>query len=282
MKKTKNYRLKLTKHAKFVVSVRPYRTSRAVRHSKRSKGVTLPTYLLLLPTKELGFYFERPKRRKISSKQLRFVGQQSILPFFLIILGFSGIVYFSVQNADSNDQSIEPVSSFAVPTTPIDSQKSSQDRGLAPSEPTRIRIKRVEINAPVQEVGQNKDKSIEVPPLFENVTGWYNLGPTPGEIGPAIIVGHVDTIEGPSVFYRLKDLSPGDIIEVTRKDKKVVKFKVTGLEQFSQNKFPTEKVYGNIDHAGLRLITCGGTFNQQTQQYTANTVVFAEMIQPKS
>lgn len=277
MKKTRVYRIKLPKRSKLSIYFNPYRTA----GPSNRPGKTLPVYLLLRPTKEITFSLSRSKKkRRTGTEGFRYLKQQSILPFCLLIIGFSGVVYFSKQQANVENQSIEPVRSFSVPASQMQEKKSEQG-GLAPSKPTHIRIKKVGINAPVQEVGQNKDRSIEVPPLFENVTGWYKLSPTPGEIGPAVIVGHVDTYQGPSVFYSLKDLDYGDVIEITRKDKKTVKFRVTGLEQFSQDKFPSEKVYGNINHAGLRLITCGGTFNEQTQQYTANTVVFAKMVEPQ-
>lgn len=268
--------------ARLTISARPYRSSKEARKLAGSRSLTIPTYLLLLPTKEIAFSLKRAKRRKKrpQTAQLKLIGPQSYLPFLLILAGLSGVVYFSKQQANSNNQGIEPVSSFSVPAQDLKSE-SRANQGLPRSKPTHIRIKRVEIDAPIMSVAQNKDKTIEVPPLFENITGWYKLGPSPGEIGPAVIVGHVDTIEGPSVFYRLKDLKKGDIIEITRQDKKTIRFKVTGLEQFSRDKFPTQKVYGNIDYAGLRLITCGGTFDERTQQYTANTVVFAQIITPK-
>jgi hypothetical protein len=200
------------------------------------------------------------------------------VPFILILAGFSGIIFFAKQQAGTSDKSITPVSSFSVPAEGYTSHEAL-NRGLEKSIPIHIRIKSVGIDAPIQVVGKNKDGTIEVPPLFKNITGWYKYGPTPGEIGPAVIVGHVDTVQGPSVFYRLKDLKKDDTISIKRKDKVTVKFKVTGLQQFSRDKFPTDKVYGNIDYAGLRLITCGGTFNERTQQYTANTVVFAKMVE---
>jgi LPXTG-site transpeptidase (sortase) family protein len=134
------------------------------------------------------------------------------------------------------------------------------------------------VNADIITVGKNADGSMETPDINSHDTGWYKYGPTPGEIGPAIIVGHVDNLNGPSVFWRLGELKAGDKVEITRKDGKPVKFKVDSVQQFEQENFPAKKVYGNTDHAGLRLITCGGTFDSSTGRYTHNTVVFASVI----
>ena len=130
---------------------------------------------------------------------------------------------------------------------------------------------------------QNPDKTIEVPPFHENITGWYKNGPTPGELGPAIILGHVDSTRGPSVFWDLNKVNPGDEIVIEREDGQKVKYNVDRLERFDQNSFPTEEVYGNINNVGLRLITCGGTFNKEIDRYSHNTVVFAsaEIIAPE-
>ncbi|MBI4101059.1 class F sortase, partial [Candidatus Microgenomates bacterium] len=95
----------------------------------------------------------------------------------------------------------------------------------------------------------------------------------------AIVVGHIDNYRGPAVFWKLGQLQPGDVVEIDRADGTTVKFKVEAIKQFSQDQFPTAEVYGNIDHAGLRLITCGGQFNRITRQYSDNTVVFASMVQ---
>jgi LPXTG-site transpeptidase (sortase) family protein len=109
--------------------------------------------------------------------------------------------------------------------------------------------------------------------------GWYRNSPTPGEIGPSVIVGHVDYVHvGPAVFWNLNKLQAGDIFEVQRVDGSTMKFKVDSVKQFSQSNFPTNEVYGNINYAGIRLVTCGGTFNSQTHHYSDNTVVFGSLV----
>lgn len=204
------------------------------------------------------------------------------MPTLLILVGAAGIVYFGIQ-VKSVDSLSPKQTSISIPApTPKPKIPTAEVKGMGPSVPNYLKVNRVGIDVPIRSVGQNADGSMEVPPLFEHVTGWYRLGPTPGEIGPAVIAGHVDTYKGPSVFYKLREMQPGDIIDITREDGKVVQFKVDSLQTFSQSSFPTDAVYGNIDYAGLRLITCGGTFNRQTGHYSENTVVFATMINPST
>jgi sortase (surface protein transpeptidase) len=108
------------------------------------------------------------------------------------------------------------------------------------------------------------------------VAGWYTGGPTPGALGPAVIAGHV-TWNGPAIFYHLGRMRPGDQVMVTRKDGKTAVFTVTRVARFSKSRFPSEAVYGPIDYAGLRLITCGGTYDKSRSRYLDNVIVFAKL-----
>ena len=101
--------------------------------------------------------------------------------------------------------------------------------------------------------------------------------PTPGELGPAIIAGHVDWDGSPGVFFALRDLASGAEIAVEREDGSTAVFRVSSVEQFPKGEFPTDAVYADIDHAGLRLITCGGSFDRQARSYRDNIVVFAAL-----
>jgi LPXTG-site transpeptidase (sortase) family protein len=127
-------------------------------------------------------------------------------------------------------------------------------------------------------LGLGADGTLEVP-KGGFPAGWYTGGPTPGEMGPAVIAGHVD-MNGPGVFYRLHRMKPGDQVTITRADGSKPVFRVTQVEQYLKDSFPTKLVYGNLDHAGLRLITCGGTFNSRTGHYEDDLVVFADLITP--
>jgi sortase (surface protein transpeptidase) len=145
---------------------------------------------------------------------------------------------------------------------------------LSHSVPTSVSIPTIGVNANVTSVGQNSDGSIEVPGPYD--VGWYNLGPSPGEIGPAVLVGHVDYVTtGPAVFWHLRDMQPGDTIQIAREDGKTVNFTVEKVQSYGQEAFPTQDVYGNLNYPGLRLITCTGDFNYVTHHYSDNLVVYA-------
>lgn len=147
------------------------------------------------------------------------------------------------------------------------------------AEPTRLYIPAANIETTFeQSLGLNEDRTIQVPDSYDKV-GWYQYGPTPGELGPAVILGHVDSRDGPAVFYRLGQLTVGDEIIINRADGTIARFEVTSLERHQQNGFPTELVYGNIDHAGLRIITCTGIFIRGEQRYTHNLIVFAKLVE---
>lgn len=143
--------------------------------------------------------------------------------------------------------------------------------------PVSIRARAVDITSSLGRVALNPDGTIEVP-TDAGQAAWYRLGPTPGELGPAVIVGHLDSREGPAVFYRLSSLRPGQMIEVTRIDRSVAHFRIDAINTYRRDHFPTETVYGPIDYAGLRLITCGGAYNRNTKAYESNVVVFASLV----
>ena len=94
-------------------------------------------------------------------------------------------------------------------------------------------------------------------------------------VGPAVIVGHVDSYQGPGALFRLGALRPGDQIYVTRADHTVAIFRVDAVDEYSKTSFPTQQVYGAVSYAGLRVITCGGQFDEQTHHYLSNTVIYA-------
>lgn len=145
-------------------------------------------------------------------------------------------------------------------------------------EPVQIRIPRLGVNAPFTEpLGVDTNYEIQVPIGYEEV-GYYKYGPAPGELGPAVVLGHVDSYTGPAVFYTLKELVAGDIIEIDREDGTTAVFAVDYLQQHEQAGFPTDRVYSDLDHAGLRLITCSGSFDHGEQRYSHNLIVFATLI----
>lgn len=127
-------------------------------------------------------------------------------------------------------------------------------------------------------LGYDAHGGLEVPMHFDDA-GWFSAGPSPGQLGPAVIAGHVDSKAGPAVFYRLGELRRGDTIGVTRDDDTTATFVVDRVEEHPKDDFPTSEVYGNTtDRAELRLITCGGDFNHRTGHYADNIIVFAHLV----
>lgn len=149
---------------------------------------------------------------------------------------------------------------------------------MEPSRPIRIAIPSIGLRAPVHGVGLADDGSIAVPAATRrHEAGWYDESPTPGQFGPAIIVGHVDTRTGPAVFHRLPKLRPGARIEITRRDRSVAVFEVNSVERFDKEKLPATRVYGDFSRPGLRLITCGGRWVSGETGYADNVIVFAAL-----
>ena len=157
--------------------------------------------------------------------------------------------------------------------------RQTTPRPESEAEPVVVEIPAIGVAADLVDLGLNGDRTLEVPSDFD-VAGWYTGRPPPGAIGPAIIVGHVDSKEGPAVFYRLGDLVRGDDVLVHREDASTARFVVDRVEHHVKEDFPTHAVYGSTDEATLRLITCGGSFDQQRSSYTDNVIVFATLEQP--
>jgi LPXTG-site transpeptidase (sortase) family protein len=143
--------------------------------------------------------------------------------------------------------------------------------------PRWIRIPAIGVSAPVVALGLNADRTLEVPRRW-GVTGWYTGGPEPGERGPAVIAGHVDSTSGPAVFYRLGQLRRGAMVHIRRADRSVVEFRVEGVERWPKDRFPTRRVYRATARSTLRLITCGGSFNGSTGHYLDNVIVYATRV----
>jgi len=190
----------------------------------------------------------------------------------------------------SSDQVAGVAPSISVPNTAVPSVWPTTEPAfppeppvakvsyLAKSVPVRLQIGAIGVDSTLMDLGLQKDGTMEVPPSGFPA-GWYTGAPTPGEMGPAIIAGHIDW-NGPGVFFNLHNLKVGDQITVTRKDGSQPVFRVTLVAKYLKDEFPTTLVYGNLDHAALRLITCGGSFNNQTGHYEDNIVAFADLVAP--
>nr|WP_240943285.1 class F sortase [Planosporangium thailandense] len=146
------------------------------------------------------------------------------------------------------------------------------------SVPVRVSVPAIDATSSLIPLGLTPDGGLETPPVEDPMqAGWYSLGPTPGEAGAAVIVGHVDGYSDPGIFYQLYKLKRGDQIIVARQDGTTARFTVYGTRQVDKDSFPTSQVYATTTRAELRLITCGGLFNYGTGNYTDNIIVFAAL-----
>jgi LPXTG-site transpeptidase (sortase) family protein len=148
---------------------------------------------------------------------------------------------------------------------------------LAAAEPTAIAIPSIGVGSELLDLGLQPDGSAEVPADYA-LAGWYREGGRPGVIGPTIVLGHVDSTDGPAVFYRLRDLTPGDVVEVTTADGTVATYSVDRVEQVSKDEFPTFEVFGATQDDVLRLVTCAGEFDRGARSYQDNLVVHGSRI----
>ncbi|MGW9450347.1 class F sortase [Streptomyces sp. NPDC055632] len=176
----------------------------------------------------------------------------------------------------------------ASPTSPkstpspkaVPRPRSASQGALAPlprSRPTAVAVPAITIEAPVTDLHLDRKGQLAAPPVDNpSIVGWYAKGPTPGERGTAVVVGHRDTLTGPAVFLNLGVLNPGNTVRVARADGKVAVFTVDRIKTYAKNDFPDEEVYGATGRPELRLLTCGGAFDRKTG-YEANIVVFAHL-----
>ncbi|MCC9205533.1 class F sortase [Arthrobacter sp. zg-Y769] len=146
------------------------------------------------------------------------------------------------------------------------------------SAPATLRIPSIGATSKLIRLGLDDDGALQVPPGKPGApAGWYEHSPTPGETGPAVLLGHVNAEGGgPGIFAGLRRLSPGDRIEVVREDGSTAVFTVRSGEQYPKDEFPTSKVYGNTAGPELRMITCDG-YDPKTGHFDDNYVVYAEL-----
>ncbi|MEU4142321.1 class F sortase [Streptomyces parvulus] len=144
------------------------------------------------------------------------------------------------------------------------------------STPTKVMIPSIGVSSELEDLGLDRGGVMETP-RDPDLAGWYTPGPAPGQQGPSVIAGHVTWNGDRSVFYRLADLAPGDTVAVDREDGRTATFSVDRVEQYPKDEFPTVDVYRNLDHAGLRLITCAGDYSAADRRYADNIVVYATL-----
>jgi sortase (surface protein transpeptidase) len=208
------------------------------------------------------------------SRALRWATAATLVGVFL--------VYHSL-NSSGTDIAVgapSPPAAAAAAAAPPSATTAPPATGLSmpPSVPTNLSIPRIGVNAPFTALNMDASGVLQPPPENNrNLVGWYQGGVTPGELGNAIVAGHVDTTTGPAVFFLLSFLKKGDTAAITRADGTVATFQVDSVQTFSKGAFPDQEVYGDTPDAELRIITCGGAYDHKTKDYEANVVVFAHL-----
>ena len=160
---------------------------------------------------------------------------------------------------------------------PVSNKRSVLEVGLARSVPVVLDIPAIDVAAPLTSLGLNPDGAVQVPSEWQE-PGWYRLGPTPGQLGAAVILGHVDSVTGPAVFFRLGALRPGEMVNVTLADGVVAHFVVDAIDIYPKSSFPARSIYeASPGRATLQLVTCTGVFDASTHHYLSNLVVYTSL-----
>ena len=197
----------------------------------------------------------------------RIIGIGIIFAFVGILLGIAFPREEVVSPSDTNTQSEK--------TVPGQKNETSTRPGI----PKTLIIEKIDVSVPVEQVGLDSEKRMDIPKNWAN-TGWFMYGPRPGEKGNAAIDGHVDTPSGsPSVFYNLKSLKVGDEIVVVDEINERFRFRVTKIANYDTNQFPLDEGFGEHPKARLNLITCDGTFDRASQDYSNRVVAYSELIE---
>ncbi|GAA1946989.1 class F sortase [Kitasatospora viridis] len=173
----------------------------------------------------------------------------------------------------------QPTAAQAAAASPSAQAKRTVPAVAVPdARPTRLSIPAIGVTAPFTGLSLGSNGVLNAPPPDDtNLVGWYQGGTVPGNKGPAIVLGHVDTQTAPAVFWGLSTLTQGATVDIDRDDLVTATFTVDSVEVFAKDAFPDDRVYGPTQDAQLRLITCGGAYDRQRGDYTANVVVFAHL-----
>ncbi|MDV7245779.1 MULTISPECIES: class F sortase [Rhodococcus] len=190
-----------------------------------------------------------------------------VLAAVLLLIATAVLALRSYQN--SGDPQLTPPT--VTDTVPAPSE------GVSGPAPVALRIPELGVDESLITLGLNPDETVEVPTDFDK-PGWYKFGPAPGQLGSAVILGHVDSHEGPAVFYQLRNLQAGDSVEVSLADGSTAHFSVTKVETYPKTEFPAEQVYGSHGDETLQLVTCGGEFDPHARSYLSNVVAYTSLV----
>jgi sortase (surface protein transpeptidase) len=196
--------------------------------------------------------------------------------WFTVLLAVSGMAHFG-----SADVPAVPPPPPAPPAESPAADLAHPAAGPAAGDPhpTGISIPAIRVASTFVPLGLNPDGSAEVPPIeAPKQAGWYRFGPGAGEVGPFVVLGHVDSYTEAGVFYRLRDLRPGDLVFVDRQDRSRLSYVVDRVTVAPKDRFPTDAVYGDVARPEIRLITCGGAFDRTRRSYEDNVIVFGHLV----
>jgi sortase (surface protein transpeptidase) len=198
----------------------------------------------------------------------------AVLGAVLVGLALQGLV-----SGDARDDSAASARNPVVGATEPGPRTSAPTQDAPPKvPPVHLRIPAIGLSQDLLRLGLNPDGTVEVPTSKQaDLPGWYKLGPSPGQVGSAVVLGHVDSLRGPAVFYRLRSLTKGDRVEVRLRSGTLARFAVQRVVTYPNEKFPARKVYASHGYPALQLVTCGGRYDQETG-YTANVVVYTRMV----
>ncbi|MDI9918638.1 class F sortase [Rhodococcus sp. IEGM 1379] len=199
------------------------------------------------------------------------------LALALLVIAAALLLAVGLRGSGGSPQLAPPLS--LGPTTSISPDVVEPESALAA--PISLRIPQIGVDETLIELGLNADETVEVPLDYQK-PGWFKYGPTPGTTGSSVILGHVDSFDGPAVFYQLDSLAAGDRVEVTLADGATAHFEVTRLATYPKEQFPAEEVYGEHGYSALQLVTCGGEFDPVTRSYESNVVAYTSLVETVS
>ncbi len=206
-----------------------------------------------------------PKTKTSALRHYGIVMAFAVLGVFLLLVGPYFLTWIQTHSGD---------------VVSVDTVTTTTSTPFVRSAPVRLRIPSIQLDTTfVPPLGLNADKTVSVPNNYTQV-GWYSGGATPGEVGPAVILGHVDSVSGPAIFYSLGQVKVGDEVQITRADESVATFVITELKRYPQSAFPTLDVYGTTDYPALRLVTCTGIYDHGKQRYSHNLIVYGKLVTP--
>lgn len=210
-------------------------------------------------------------------------GRRRLAASTAAVLAIAGVLLLGFAFRSATTAIAPPTTVTATPAPPSGAatapDRSAGRHAMPGSVPVRVDIARIGAHSSLVPLGLNADGTIAVPSVHDPMqAGWYSYGPTPGEVGPAVILGHVDGDGREGIFFRLSELSVGDRVQVTRTDGSTATFRVTRVTEVAKDSFPTAAVYGATPDAELRLITCGGSFDRARHSYRDNIIVYATLL----